>query len=536
MELRSYQLELIEKIENAWKQGYRNVLMQLPTGGGKTRIFCRILSKHQGHSIVIAHRVELIAQIALTLAGYKIRHNIITNQTSLREIIRAQLTQHGANYYDARAQVTVIGIDTLIKLDPTLPWLRRISLVVQDEGHHVLQENKWGKGASYFPQAKGLYPTATPRRADGHGLGRCADGVIDIMICGPTVEWLIANGYLSKYQIFAPKTDIDLSQVPTTQTGDFSPAKLRTAVHKSTITGSAIKHYLKLCPGKLAVAFSVDIESAIQVANEFKAEGIAAEVISSKTPMHLRHDLINKFKNKQIFVLVNVDLFGEGVDIPEIEVIIMLRPTQSFSLYVQQFGRALRKSPDKKCAIILDHVGNVLRHGLPDPAIPWSLERRERKSHSSQQIMIRVCLECCAAYERYFIQCPLCGFKNPTAKRSSIAEVEGDLFELDPAIFKQHMKEVDRIDNAPLIPQGLSTPAQLAIIKRHKERQEAQWELRNSIAQWAGYYKTKGFDDSMIYRKFYCDFNVDVLTAKTFNTKDAGTLEQKILAEIKKLS
>lgn len=531
MELRPYQTELLKKIDESWAAGARNVLLRLPTGGGKTRIFCSIISNRKIPSVVIVHRVELVQQVSITLAGYGITHNIITNKSALREIINAHLCEYKKSYFDGRALVTVIGVDTLIKMDYNTKWIKKIQLVVQDEGHHVLKENKWGTAANYFPNALGLYPTATPRRADGMGLGRHADGVIDAKIEGPTFEELIAKGYLVPYQIFVPPSDLELTDVPLAAGGDFSPAKLRTAVHKSTITGNAIKHYLKLCPGKLALIFTVDVESAVRTAEEFRVAGIPTEVLTSKTSSAVRYEYQARFRRREILVIVNVDLFGEGVDVPELEVVIMLRPTQSFSLYVQQFGRALRLSAGKTHAIIIDHVGNVMRHGLPDPLIPYSLDRAERrKSSSNSVVQIKTCLseECLRVYDRCLTACPYCGYKNPIASRRLPAEVEGDLCELDPDVLDHLRGIITTIDGTPKIPRNLSPHVQRAIVKRHEERQRAQLKLREKIALFAGFYKQKNVDDSIIYRKFFMRYDIDILTAQTLGAPAAVELSERI--------
>jgi DNA repair protein RadD len=494
MQLRPYQQHAEAEIYQAWSQGAQNVLVQLDTGAGKTVLFTKILADHDGWSVAIAHRVELVSQISLTLARHGVRHNIIAPKAAIRNIIAIHMLELKRSYYDPQARCSVAGVDTLIKLDPATPWLQRVTLVVQDEGHHPLKNNKWGKAAALFPRARGLYPTATPVRADGCGLGRHADGLMDAIVLGPPMRYLINEGFLSDYRIFAPPSDIDLSEVPLSASGDYSPPKLRTAVHKSHIVGDVVKHYLKIAPGKLGVTFAVDIEAATQIAAEFKAANVSAEVITSKTPDLLRARIMQRFKAREVLQIVNVDLLGEGVDVPAIEVVSMARPTQSYSLFSQQFGRALRPMPGKAHAIIIDHVGNVLRHGLPDSPRQWSLNRRERRSRGTPVdiIPLRTCLneQCLAVYERVNKLCPYCGHYTPPAQRSAPEFVDGDLNELDPAVLAAMRGEIDRIDGAVHIPQHLNSIAQAAVKKQHWQRQQSQRELRATIATWAGYYKT----------------------------------------------
>lgn len=539
MELRPYQSKLIADIYNAWQHGAINVLPQLSTGGGKTVILAKVVADSNEPAIVIAHRIEIVSQISLTLARHKIRHNIIAQKNAIREIVSLHMAEIGQSFYDPRAKHSVAGVDTLLRLPPNTPWFSKIKLVVQDEGHHVLRENKWGTAAALFPNARGLYPTATPVRADGKGLGRHADGLIDKMIIGPSMRELINLGYLTEYRIIAPPNDLDLSEVNISAGGDYSPEKLRKAVHKSHITGDVVDHYLKFARGKLGVTFAVDIEAATEIAVEFKANRIPAEVISSKTPDLLRSAIMRRFKNREILQIVNVDLLGEGVDVPAIEVVSMARPTQSYGLYSQQFGRALRPMPNKTHAIILDHVNNVLRHGLPDDLRRvWSLNRRERRSRTTNDDVtpVKTCLNpavfCHAVYEAYLKKCPQCGFTIPPVSRSMPEHVDGDLTELDPEVLAQLRGEIAKIDEAPIISQYHEPIIQMSIAKKHKEKQEMQRVLRNSIAQWAGFFKVKGADDSEIYRRFYHDFKIDIATAQTLKTRDAEELNLKIKTSI----
>jgi len=246
----------------------------------------------------------------------------------------------------------------------------------------------------------------------------------------------------------------------------------------------------------------------------------------------LRAAIMQKFKRREILQLVNVDLLGEGVDVPAIEVVSMARPTQSYGLYSQQFGRALRPMEGKTHAIVIDHVNNVIRHGLPDRARIWSLERRERRARGipDDAIPLRVCLNtrCMAVYPRTKPKCPNCGHVNIPVARSTPEQVDGDLLELDADVLATLRGEIDRIDSAPKVPQHLDPIAQKAVVNTHTARQKMQQELRASIAQWAGYQRAMGSGDSEIYRTFYHRFHTDIGTAQTLNVKMADSLNQKI--------
>jgi superfamily II DNA or RNA helicase len=532
--LRPYQVEAEANIYAAWKNGAQNVLVQMATGSGKTVLFTKILADEPGASIAIAHRVELVSQISLTLARYGVRHNIIAQKPAIRAIVALHLHELRRSFYDPQAPQAVAGVDTLIRINDYWfqQWAQKVRLVVQDEGHHPLKDNKWGLAANLFPNARGLYPTATPIRADGCGLGRHADGLMDALVVGPSMRDLIRQGFLTEYRVFAPPSDLDLSNVTISASGDYSPPKLRTAVHKSHITGDVVAHYLRFAPGKLGITFAVDVDAAVEIAAAFRAAAVPAEVISSKTPDLLRVQIMDRFKKREVLQLVNVDLLGEGVDVPAIEVVTMARPTQSYALYSQQFGRGLRPMPGKMHAIIIDHVGNVLRHGLPDAPREWSLDRRERRSRPTPAgvIAIRTCLNenCLSVYERTHRVCPFCGFYSPPVSRAAPEYVDGDLLELSPETLAALRGEINRIDNTVRIPQHLDPVAQRAVANRHLERQQMQTELRQAIALWAGQQKALGHEDFKIYRLFYFLFGVDIATAQTLGANDAEQLKHAI--------
>lgn len=334
MQLRYYQQEIIEKTTELWNAGTQNVLGQLSTGGGKTVILSTLVKQHNGYSIVIAHRTELVSQLSLTLAKFGILHNIIAPKQTIREIVATHHVEHNRGFYDPTATCFIASVDTLIRLPQNTPWFKRVTLLIVDESHHVLKPpNKWGKACNLFPNARGFFPTATPVRADGKGLGRHSDGLMDALIVGVPMRQLIKDGHLCDYKIYAPPNDLDLSNVHRSASGDFSPVPLRSAVHKSKITGDIVEHYLRFAKGKRGVTFAVDIKAAADIALEFKLSGVPAEVVSSLTPPIQRQQIMRKFRDGELLQLVNVDILGEGVDVPAIEVVSMGRPTESYSVY-----------------------------------------------------------------------------------------------------------------------------------------------------------------------------------------------------------
>ena len=536
--LRPYQAKAKQDIYSAWDQGFVNVLAVLPTGAGKTVLFSDIIHDHQGASCAIAHRQELVSQISLALARDKVRHRIIGPKSVVKLCVNLHMLELGASYYDPSSTCAVAGVDTLVRRGDELNgWLESVTLCVQDEAHHVLESNKWGTAFKMFPNAKGLGVTATPLRADGKGLGRHVDGLFDTMVEGPGMRDLIDMGFLTEYRVFAPPSDFVRPGADAIgATGDFGHVKLKAAVKKSHIVGDVVTHYQRIAPGKLGVTFTDSVETATEIAAQFNAAGVPAAVVSAKTPDAERIAILRRFKNRELLQLVNVDLFGEGFDLPAIEVVSMARATESYALYVQQFGRALRLLDGKLFALIIDHVGNVERHGLPDARREWSLDRREKrgKSKASDAIPVRACPACTAVYERIYNACPFCGHIMTPAARSGPEQVDGDLIELDPAALAAMRGEIEKVDMHPeayrheLAKKYTPLVGQLAGVKRHVATQEAQEALRGSIAWWAGYQRAQGRSDSESYRRFYFKFGTDVLSAQTLKASDAIELAGRV--------
>jgi len=539
MQLRPYQSQMDQDIDAAWLAGHRNVMAVLPTGAGKTILAAKKIADHNGASCVIAHRQELVGQMSLALARYGVRHRIIGPKNVIKYIIQNHIVELGRDFYDPAARCAVAGVDTIVRREVELArWLQQVTLWIQDENHHQLAGNKWGKAAAMFPNARGLGITATPERTDGKGLGRHADGLTDLIVEGPGMRELITAGYLTDYRIFCPPSDLDLSTVAVGADGDFIRGQLALKTRASTIMGHVAESYLKIAPGKLGVTFAPDVEMATEFSRMFNAAGVPSEVVSAKTPDNVRQEILRRFKRRQILQLVNCDLFGEGFDLPAIEVVTMARATQSYGLYCQQFGRALRPMDGKDRAIIIDHVGNVIRHGMPDRPRVWTLDRRDRKSSKSADdvIPMRVCCNpiCLAPYERVLVACPYCGWIPVPASRASIEIVDGDLNELDPSVLQAMRGEVASVDRHPddvkhgMERSGASHIVCASVAARHRERQEAQSALRGQIALWAGWQRQQGRPDAESYRRFYFGFGTDVLSAQALGRPEAEALTARI--------
>lgn len=385
-QLHDYQETLVSKARQAYVDGFKAPCVVAPCGAGKSVIISEIarMTTLKGNRVLfLVHRRELIDQIQGTFKK---------NGVDLR------LVQFGM-------------VQTIVRRLEETP---RPDLIITDENHHGMAAS-YRKIYEYFSDVLRLGFTATPIRLNGSGL---AD-INDILIEEVDAEWLIENHFLSPYKYYAPKL-IDITLLKLNNLKEFSNKSIDQAMQQKTIYGDVIKHYKELADGEQAIAYCHSIESSLTVKEEFLANGIAAEHIDAKTPKQERDDIIRKFRDREIRVLTNVDLIGEGFDVPDCSTVIMLRPTQSLSLYIQQSMRGMRYKPGK-ISIIIDHVDNVRRHGLPDAKRHWSLHGK-KKSSSEAEIKVKQCKSCFAAFPSELKACPLCGHEEKVEREVTYEE------------------------------------------------------------------------------------------------------------------
>jgi DNA repair protein RadD len=400
------QIQILDEARARFRGGARSVLLLAPTGFGKTVVGAEMVSNSalRGNIIwFLNHRRELIRQTSRSFHEQGIPHGTI----------------QAGHVSDRLARVQVASVQTITRKLNDLP---PPSFIIADEAHHVASAS-WARIVDQFPNAKILGLTATPWRLDGTGLGHW----FETMAEGPTTEWLIANNRLSPFRLFAPATP-NLTGIKTVG-GDYERSALASAMDKPIITGDAVAHYKTLCLGKRAVAFCVGIDHSKNVAAQFRDAGISAAHIDGQMSNEERDQVFQAFERGDIHVLCNVDLIGEGVDVPAIECVILLRPTKSLTHYLQSVGRGLRLAPNKSECVILDHAGNSLKHGLPDDVREWSLADREKKSRAAPaEVAIKTCSECFYVF-RPAPKCPQCGHV-PEVKAREIEQVAGTLAEV----------------------------------------------------------------------------------------------------------
>jgi len=414
IELREYQKDAVRNARLLIKEGIRRILIIAPTGAGKTVVFAHIIAGAitlGSPCLVIAHRRELIDQTVrkVLAAGVPAEHvGVIMANDSRR---------------NPRALVQVASVDTLRNRRPLPP----AKLVVIDECHRALA-NSYVQIAEGYPDAVHLGFTATPWRLDGKGLGRFYSEPIVVA----TVQQLIEEGFLVRPRVFSHPERTDLTGV-TIRGGDYNEEQLAVVVKNDRRRmGNIVEHWHRHAAGLRTLAFAVDVEDSIQMAEAFRASGVTAEHLDGTTAIMERKAILHRFTRGETLVVTNCAVLTEGYDEPLAKCCILARPTKSRTLYFQRVGRVLRVidgQPEITSAIILDHEGSALEHGLPQDPQEYSLEDASKRKKSSGSISFRTCERCYAALPSGTLECPECGFVFPVETRE-IREVDGDLVEI----------------------------------------------------------------------------------------------------------
>lgn len=419
LSLRPYQSTIIEQIRGHLRAGRSRILCVSPTGSGKTSLTAHMIANaiaKEKRAWFCVHRVELVRQSIETLEGSAGIH------------VGVIASGFNSNGYHPAAQVC--SIQSLMRR-----WERYAlpDLLVIDEAHHLVSKSWTTLIAAIVakkPNIKIIGLTATPQRLDGRGLGQW----FEVMVQGPSTTSLIKDGYLSPYKLFAPST-VNLSTVHTVA-GDYNKAELDDAMRGSRVVGDAIAEYRTKCAGKRALMFLWSVRASEQMSEQLNSAGIPATHIDGTTNDVERLHAVRNFRNGRIKVLCNVDIVSEGFDLPAIEALFLLSPTQSLGRYLQMVGRSLRPFPGKDYALIMDHSGLAFQHGLPDDEHVWSLEGSDKKTKGLQKSPIRQCLKCFAVVRAGTRVCPECGFVFQVKERE-IQQEEGSLVELDHAAMER---------------------------------------------------------------------------------------------------
>lgn len=405
MNLRPYQDKAVADVRAAFGSGSRSVCLTAPCGAGKTVIFSAIakLAKSKNtRTAILVHRDSLLTQASSKLNDFGITHGKIA-------------PGHG-NYGD---DINVASVLTLVRRMDR----HNFDLLIVDEAHHAVSPT-YDKIFARYPNAKILGVTATPERTDGRGLNT----VFQKLILGPSIEQLIADGYLVQPTTYGPIHKLDLSGIKT-QAGEYHRADLATHMDTPRITADAVQHYTRICPGVPAIAFCVNRKHTEDVAASFQTAGYRSVPVDGSMPLATIRERIAGLTDGRVQVLVACDLISEGTDVPAVVCAINLRPTKSRGLHIQQGGRALRPiyapgfdlgtregrlsaiaASSKPKAVILDNAGNCLRHMTIDEPHEWTLEgRKKRAGKGGVAVPQRQCPKCFQVHK----PAPRCPCFNP---------------------------------------------------------------------------------------------------------------------------
>lgn len=411
MILRDYQIADIEALRANIRAGIKRQLLVEPTGAGKGTSITYILRESAARglkSVFLVNRRTLVEDMSRRVDALDIDHGVIMGD---HERKRPWLP------------CQIASIDTLHRRAVLPP----ADILILDEAHFAVSPI-WLKVLARYPEAVVIGCTATPIRLDGQGLGH----IFERMVTGPSVAELIARGYLAPMRVFAPPVR-GLGAVKKSA-GDYNQADLGAFMMGRHITGNAVEHWLKHGRGRPTVAFCVTIAHSLEVRDAFRKAGVRAEQVDNTTSTEDRDRMWTKLESGEVELVTSVGIISYGWDAPYVSCGLLLRPTQSTALHLQQCGRILRPYPGKDCALILDHAGNTREHGLVDELREWSLENGlVKKEKEKDEGSIRYCEGCFVGYPSTMSACPNCGlpYKPKTVK---VAVVAGTLEEISAPV------------------------------------------------------------------------------------------------------
>lgn len=406
--LRDYQTAGIREVSRLANEGVRRILFVCPTGAGKTVCASHIILKLvEGgmRCLFMAHRIELINQTAVQLARMGV--------TDIGVIMA------GDKRGNLEASTQVASVDTLRNRDAG-----HFDCIMIDEAHRA-ESNTYKLIQERYPSALSIGFTATPFRLDGKGLGHSYDE----MVVAALPSLLIENGSILCPVIYTSPELPDVSEVKLAMS-DFSTAGLGREMMKPKLTGHIIREWKAHAENRRTVAFCVSVDHAKDLALQFREEGIAAEVVHAGTGRDERALVLYRLRLGETKVVCNVDVLTEGWDQPEVKVAILARPTMSLRVHLQQCGRILRPF-EGETALILDHAGNCLRHGLPQQDRDYDLDDGTAPTKASMTL-IHVCPKCYCTYGGAVNRCPMCHFEPPAQVGTVTTNDAVQLAKLDP--------------------------------------------------------------------------------------------------------
>lgn len=510
--LRPYQKSLVRQVSTEFQAGRLAVLLQSATGSGKTRTASYIVNRfaETGRQVLwTVHREELLMQAAMVFAEAGVLHRLVCSVSTERAIKAQQFREHGRCFVAPAGHVVIGSIQTIVRRLDDLEWLDP-DLIVPDEahlslnatnrriiGHLVARRDARLQAEHGSPitarRTRVLGLTATPSRLDRQSFAREDGGLYDVMVRGPEVSELMAWGNLARYKAYAPPLDLvagaDLGK---RKGGDYDAHELERELDGPKVYGDVVEHYRTHSHGKPAIGFCPTVASAERFAEAFRAAGYRAVSLDGQTDDIVRRRSLQQLAAGELDVIMSVSLLIEGVDVPYATTALLLRRTESVALYLQAVGRVLRPHQKKEHAILLDFVGVIARHGLPDEPREWSLKPAERKRAAAggekPEPGIDAITSCpkCRAYHLPAPVCPHCGHEYPPAARREAEHVDVSLVEIT-AEEAERMRQARRIAQGKaqtvpeLIAQGMSRGRAIKIVQSREAKARLVDQLLDAV-------------------------------------------------------
>jgi DNA repair protein RadD len=402
MELRKYQVDLVEKARNEIRKGNKKIIIYSPTGSGKTIVAADIVRSaiEKGKKVLfLVHFRQLAFQARERFEEFGISDNV-------GMIMAGEDSSLGCPCQVAMVQT----YSRRLKLDEKEfnPWFVDADLIIYDEAHASIAQTRKAILEMYSDDKVVLGLTATPCRADGRGLGE----IYDVIINGVDIAELTDQKYLVPFIYYGAQELPDLENIPTVA-GDYSKKVLGERVDKPKLIGDIYDNWVRICPERQTVIFCVNVKHSKHVRDLFQKRGVSIEHVDARSTEEHREDVLRRFKNGDLQVVTNCNVYSEGADFPWASCIIIAKPTKSLARYFQMGGRGSRTHPGKEDCKIIDHAGNVNRHGFLDDPVYWTLDGKEKawkkKKLRKKETSIFTCKECGFQFEARRI-CPQCGF------------------------------------------------------------------------------------------------------------------------------
>lgn len=540
--LRPYQHSMVRGTSAYYQALMQAILLQCPTGGGKTRTAAYIVEKYTSTDrqvLWLVHREELLMQAALTFAEYGIKHHMVCAASSERAIKAQEFREFGRSFVDHGAKVIIASIQTIVRRLDKLDWLQP-SQIIADECHLSLAAT-WRRVLAHWPNARLLGLTATPWRLDKQSFDRRDGGLYDVMVPGPKLGELVGWGNLAPIKVYAPPVHLIEGIKLGIKGGDYDPQDLEKELDAPVIYGDVVKHYREYSHGKPAIGFCPTVASAERFAQAFRDAGYRAIALDGQTDDAIRRKSLQQLGAGELDVVMSVSILVEGTDVPFATTALWLRRTKSLSMFLQGVGRVRRAHPDKPYAILLDFVGVTSDPdiGHPDEEHEWSLKGRAVSTRAANDndeadVHIKTCPKCNSVH----IPAPMCpgtdpvtgepcGYVYPIKERREAEQIDANLVELTKEAAEAAKRRRRAMQGQAQTVEELMGTMRMSRSQATKilAAREAKASMIGDIMDVLEPFKASGGN-------VFKQFGVTLGTIRTMKPKELKALREKVLAHV----